>query len=512
MTPQDHNHDHAALTAYALGELSPAEAATISRMIAGSPEARAEYERIAQTVAALRKAPAIPRRTLHPRQRETVLAMGQVPARGAKVLAFHKPASKHRVAWTLAGLATAAALAIGAFIAGLEFASRLHVVVASNPENDSPAQPEKSVVVSDQPSTAVDPTPNHGVVAEAKPTPTTAPSLAPSPTPPVAPASQAAPAPAPSPTPAVVADTTPRSPSPVPTPVAAPENPPPAVAAVAPPASAPAASPQRPATPVPSNLRSFVLANATAETSIALQPRLMRHVPKPVPREFAGLALAAPLPERPKTTAAPAVAAPNPAPRKPAPQPPLVIHSWKAELASCPWDASRRLMRFVAQIPVDQEGVESNTRDYQISVKFDPVQVQAWRLITEKHMPPAGGSNLATRFAWYEIIPGRSFAPTHDKPAAIGTLDIVQPRGAARDSQPLRLLDRGLPWTEAREDFVFETAMVGFNLLLQGTENIGTLNHKLVLELAEQSRDEDPQGQRAKFIATVKQAQKAAGL
>ena len=232
----------------------------------------------------------------------------------------------------------------------------------------------------------------------------------------------------------------------------------------------------------------------------------MRVTPKPVPREFAGQLLAAPIQDKPKT------AARNSTPRKPEPQPQLVIHSWKAEIASCPWDTSRRLMRFVAQIPVDQDGVETNTRDYQISVKFDPAQVQAWRLITEKHMPPSNGGQLATRFAWYEIVPGRSFAPKNDRPATLGTLDIVQPRGAAHDSQPLKLLDRGLAWNDAREDFVFETAMVGFNLLLQGRENVGDLNHKLVLELAEQSKDEDPKGERGKFINIVKQAQKAAGL
>lgn len=127
-------------------------------------------------------------------------------------------------------------------------------------------------------------------------------------------------------------------------------------------------------------------------------------------------------------------------------------------------------------------------------------------------MPPSNGGLLATRFAWHEIIPTRSHAPRFDKPATIGVLEIAQPNGTAHDGQPLKLVDRGLAWNDAREDFIFETAMVGFNLLLQGRENIGALNLMLVLELTEQSKDENPNSERNKSVATVKQAQQAAGL
>jgi hypothetical protein len=469
-----------ALTAFALGELGPAEAASVRRLIATSPEVRAEYERIAQTVAAMRNAPALPRRTLTQRQRETVLAMGQAPSRGPKVVPFAKPPVRRPdAAWGFVKYAAAACLTIGAFALGQRFTPHGDVnVAAHDPLPSAPSQPVAA------------PAPASQVAVASASAPLTQPDIklsrweAVSFEPVLQPPGIA---------PVLLAETPPASPAP-------------AVAAEAPKAITPAVVTSRPTVPAANALKSFTVAVTQAESSIPLRPQLMRVVPKPVPREFAGQVLAAPIQEKPKT------APKNAAPRKPDPQPPLVIHSWKAEIASCPWDSSRRLMRLVAQIPVDQDGVETNKRDYELMVKFDPAQVQAWRLITEKHMPPSNGGLLATRFVWYEIVPGRNFAPKADKPAVLGVLDIIQPRGTARDSQPLKLLDRGLTWNEAREDFVFETAMVGFNLLLQGRENIGNLNHKLVLELAEQSRDDDPKGERGKFITVVKQAQKAAGL
>lgn len=458
-----------ALTAYALGELSPAEAATVRRLIATSPEVRAEYARIEQTLAAMRRnAPPIPRRALAPRQRETILAMGQPPSRGAKVVSL--PYGRVRTpsaAWGFAKFAAAACLTVGAFVLGQKYAPRAGADVSQKEESRppvpmaAPAQPVVNAPVEAPKKPLPDPT-FFEVVPRA---PRVAPALA-------------AEAPAPAETNHVVAE--PKVPAP----------------AVAPRAAITAAN----------LLKSFTAAAAQPESTIFLQPQSMRVPPSPVPRESAGQLLAAPMREKPKTTAK------SSAPRKPEPQPQLVIHSWKAEIASCPWDTSRRLMRFVAQIPVDQDGIENNTRDYEISVRFDPSQVQAWRLITEKHMPPSDGGQLATCFAWYEIVPGRSFAPKADKPAAIGALDILQPRGVGQDGQPLKLLDRGLAWNEAREDFIFETAMVGFNLLLQGADNIGALDHKLVLKLAELGNDDDPKGQRGRFINVVRQAQRAAGL
>lgn len=465
--------DPSTLTACALGELNPAEAAAVRRAIANSPELQAEYARIEQTVAALRHAPAIPRRSLTPRQREAVLSAGQLPSRGPRVI----PISQRRVPQpgALAGIlkfALAACVAIGAFVLGQKYTAHTgqRAVVSGVSRDAAPAMDQSAAPA----------------VASAESTPSPAVEKAA----PQDPEFEAVQQP-PRVKPMLVTET---RPAPAPS------------TAVAEPASVTPAAAPRPLVSPAGALRSFTLVAAQAESKIQLQPKLLRVAAKPVPREFAGQILASPVPEKPKT------AAKNPVFRKPEKQPQLEIHSWKAEIASCPWDTSRRLMRFVAQIPVDQDGIESNARDYQISVRFDPNQVQAWRLVMEKHMPPTNGSPHATRFAWYEIVPARNFAPKTDKPAAIGTLDIVQPRGAAHDGQPLKLLDRGLAWNEKGNDFIFETAMVGFNLLLQGRENIGQLDHKLVLDLASQSSDDDPKGECGKFITAVKQAQKAAGL
>jgi hypothetical protein len=54
--------------------------------------------------------------------------------------------------------------------------------------------------------------------------------------------------------------------------------------------------------------------------------------------------------------------------------------------------------------------------------------------------------------------------------------------------------------------------MIGWNLLLNGTDNTGGLNSTLVLDLAGKNRGDDADDERAKFIRIVKQAQKAVGL
>jgi hypothetical protein len=71
-------------------------------------------------------------------------------------------------------------------------------------------------------------------------------------------------------------------------------------------------------------------------------------------------------------------------------------------------------------------------------------------------------------------------------------------------------VDRGTGWANARDDFLFESAIMGFGLLLKGEKDSGVLDHALVLDLALRAGAED--GERAKFAKLVKDAQKAAGL
>ena len=462
------------LTAFALGELDATESARVKKYLASSPAARAEYVRIEHAIAAMKRGASLPKLTLTKRQRETVLAVGQPPVR-SKVVAFPGTATRRSSpVLTILKFAAAACLAIGAFFLGQRTAT--------------PSKAELAVIDdSSEPQTVDAP---ESLVAQQPQQPAPEPSLETTPAP-VQPEPQKA-----VPKAEVAANPAAAQPSPA----SSPANAEPAAASVHAPSPAIVQTSPAPAPRAAPTLKGFRLVATKPETSVLFQPKLV----KTVPQLFADKVIfAAPMPLSAKPAA--------PEAHKKTEALPLVIHSSRAEIASCPWDSSRRLMRLVVQVPVDQPAVEVPETDYKLIAKFDPFQVQGYRLVAEKHLPPSGGSGLATRFAWYEILPTKNFAPTSAKPITLGTFEIVQPK-ASRDSAPLRLVDRGTSWTEAREDYVFETAMIGFSLLLKGTENVGDLNHKLVLEIAEKSKGEDPKGERAKFIKAVQQARKAAGL
>lgn len=469
-------HDTPDITAYALGELNPDEAAKVRQLMASSPEARAEYDSIQQTIGVLKKAPAFPKRSLNPRQRETVLAMGQPIARQGKILPFPNTATKtSHPFWQVAKIAAVLAVTSGAFYLGQKSApGKASTDVAEAQPKTEPALVETPVTPDPVSTVVTEPamTMQHLITQEQ-------------------PAAHTSSENSPSFTKETIEV---RSEAPI---ASVPANPAPVLKTTEQPAAIVAAV--KPAPASPPSLKAFNLTSSSQESLITVHPKMIR----PEPTVFAGVVLSSPAPLKAKPEA----------PRKIEAQPALIVHSWKAEIASCPWDSGRRLMRFVAQIPVDQAAVESNEADYSLSVKFDPAMVQGYRLVTEKHMQPSKGGTQATRFAWYEIIPTKAFNASSSKPATLGTLDIVQPRGAnSPSSGPLKLMDRGQGWNEAREDFVFETAMVGFSLLLQGSENIGGLNHKLVLDIAEKTKGEDPKGERAKFIQVVKQAKQVIGL
>jgi anti-sigma factor RsiW len=480
MNPQD--YDHPDLTAYALGELDPAEAERVRNWLTQSPEAKAEFERVQHVLGFLQDAPTLPKRSLNSRQRETVLTMGQIPAQVSRpknvvpFLGFRRPAgsgTRPSALWQGVKYAAAACLVAGAFMMGQRTSNRITPLVTT-----------KDVPTAETPQVDLK---------------TPQPKVAPAPETP-----QIAVTPAPAPKPAEV--TPPKSEAPARAVATAPSVPPAAAGPKASPApntapqpTAPASAPVVAAKPAPS-AEGFYLPAKSPEAILQLEPKAIR--PLPVPHEFAGVVLASPM--------APDVK-PESKPEKPEAQPALNL-SWKAEIATCPWDAGRRLMRVVAQIPVDQPGIENFDTSYPLVVKFDPFQVQGYRLVTEKYLRASAGNTQATRFAWYEIIPARNFNASAEKPVTIGTITIEQPRGTNSDVPPLKLSDRGLTWSDWGEAFGFETAMIGWNMLLKGTENIGGLNSKIVLDLAEKTRGDDSKGERVKFINAVKQAQRAVGM
>jgi hypothetical protein len=116
---------------------------------------------------------------------------------------------------------------------------------------------------------------------------------------------------------------------------------------------------------------------------------------------------------------------------------------------------------------------------------------------------------------WYEFQPVSDEAVRTGRPVATVTLEksrFTTPNVGPFDSSKLAVLDRGTAWASAREDFLFESAVVGFGMLLRGGHNSPALNHEVVLSLAEKGKGADASGERAKFIREVNDARRAAGL
>ena len=214
-----------------------------------------------------------------------------------------------------------------------------------------------------------------------------------------------------------------------------------------------------------------------------------------------------------------AFASPLPANGKPEVKPTraseLYIHSWKAEVADCPWNSAHRLLRIVIQVPADQPAVLGSDTGFPLQVTFDAANVKQFRMLCERHLVAAELRSAGTHVLWYEFQPNGGGDSTRDRqvasvmlPNARFTSQTVGPF----DSSKLQVIDRGYSLQNAREDFVFETSVVGFGLLLRGANEVGNLNHDLVLNLAKQGKGADASGERAKFIRVVQDAQRVAGL
>jgi hypothetical protein len=200
---------------------------------------------------------------------------------------------------------------------------------------------------------------------------------------------------------------------------------------------------------------------------------------------------------------------------KPRPASEIYIHAWHAEVASCPWNPDTRLMRVTLQLPPNQAAAADSTNAFPLHVAFDRRHVREFRRLCERHTPATSMDTSGTETVWYEFQPVSDEAIRNGRPIATITLEkgrFTLPSDGPFDGSKLSVLDRGVSWAAAREDFLFESAVVGLSMLLRGDHSSPALNHQVILGLAEKGRGTDSSGERSRFIKQVIDARQSAGL
>ncbi|MFO1441377.1 MAG: DUF3520 domain-containing protein [Verrucomicrobiaceae bacterium] len=461
MNSKDNPH----FTAYALGELDAAQAREIHATLRENSAAAHELEQIEAITDALRHGAPIPNARLSPDQRHAVLHPSHLPRFVQPMMPRSAPVKKPAVVWNAFGRVLKAAAVIALTGAAFLLGWQMH-------------QPVENTTV----ATIVPPTPEP-VKPQTKPVEVV----------------EAPKAPAPKPKVIVVKapEAAPKVQKPA---VVVAEAPKPAPVVVTKVVEAPKPAPQVLSLgfSMPRSLPAFASTSKEPGSRYTLHPALVR----PAPVKNAGEAFASP--------------AKGKAEEKTVKASELLIHSWQAEVATCPWNASHRLLRLVIQLPANQTAVTStNDAAFPMQVSFDPLAVKQFRLLGERHIAAPQLDQAGMHVVWYEFEPnGKSDLKT---PATrqIATLTVPNTRFTQKavgpfDDSKLQVLDRGFTLDNARDDFLFESAVVGFGMLMRGTQQIGSLDHQLVLNLASRAKAESPE--RTRFIKLVQDVQKAAGL
>lgn len=466
-------NDTSELTAYALGELQAHQASAIHQLLSACPAATSELEQIEAVTEALRQRAPIPQERLLPEQRHAVLYPAQIP----RLVVPMKPrpmVKKTARTWPVMGILLKSAALItvtgAAYLAGRQvslISSRIDLVKSQlTPVKNAPVIAAQAKVE----------------VAVEKPTFVPAVTI-----------TAAKPAPVIEKEPLAVIPVPPKSTVIV------------AQAAAAKAASeiihsAPAPTPVVPASVTHLNRQlAFISTNQQTADLFSIKPADIRPQPiKGKDKEQFASPLKGPAPKLEEKSQATGI----------------YIHSWKAETSSCPWNPNTRLLRVTIQLPADQPAATSSM-SYPLDVNFDRRNVREFRRLSERHLPAAELRSAGSQVVWYEFQPATTDLNTAGKPIATITLDqgrfTTQTVGPF-DASQLNVVDRGATYQNAREDFLFESAVVGLGMLLNGDHQCPDLNHQLILDLAEKSQGTDSSGERARFIRQLNEARRAAGL
>ncbi len=488
MNPQDNPH----FTAYALGELSAEEARELHEMLAVTPGAAHELEQIEAVTDALRHGAPIPQARLTHEQRHAVLHPASMPRRIQPMQPRKLVKRPSSTFWPMMrGVLKAAAVVA---LSGVTFLAGWAL---------SPVVKEAAQIATTPPKTMPEPRPSEAGQVKTQEVPVLAAVKVPASLPVLEETK---------PLPVAVEPVDEQKLAMVRKEVLVVEIPP-AIAtpvALSKPAPAPAATPVVTVTAaesgpdlgftIPGGRGDFASTTKQPADQFSLRPGLI----KPAPPKPQGVVFASPLPAGAKPEA------------KPARISEVFIHSWQSEVAPCPWNPGHRLLRLVIQLPADQPAVLGQGAAFPLQVNFDQANVKQYRMLGERHLPAAELRSAGTHVLWYEFQPnGAPSEAVRDR--LVATVTLPSARFTSQtvgpfDSSKLQVIDRGYQLQNAREDFVFESSVVGFGMLLRGTEHVGALNHALVLDLAKKAKGADANGERARFIRVVQDAQQMAGL
>jgi len=464
-------------TAYALGELNAEEASNVHAALTQVPAAAHELEQIEAVTDALRHGAPLPHARLTHEQRHAVLHPANLPRRMQPLLP-RQPAPRPRaVFWPVIGTVLKAAAVVAltgaAYYAGWTVSPVVSQVVNleadKKPVAPQPVQPVEEIAAQPMPEA----TQTQPVIAEAPPIKAHQPQA-----------------------PAITANTVTQE---EPVVVAAkPAKNDPVVVKVSEEVAKPQTTPNM-GFAMFSGRAPFASTTKRTEDQYSLQPALLKPAP---PKSSKAAAFASPQPANIKSEAKPP-ARPNA----------LYIHSWQAEVASSPWNPGHRLLRIVVQLPADQTAVISGEGEFPLRITFDQANVKAFRMLCERHHAASELRTAGTHVIWYEFLPNGASDSTRERQIASVTLPNVRFTSQTVgpfDGSRLRVIDRGFKLQNARDDFLFEASVVGFGLLMRGAEQIGDLDHEMVLGLAQKSAGNSTE--RVRFVRMVQDAKRLAGL
>lgn len=475
--------DNAHFTAYALGELNAEEAAAVHEALTQVPAAAHELEQIEAVTDALRHGAPLPHARLTHEQRHAILHPANLPRRVQPMMPRPPAARPRATFWPVMGAVLKAAAVVAlmgaAYFAGWSIGPAVTPMTAASeePKDTSPVSPPvEEVSAKPEPAMLVQVAPASRVsVAEDSKTKDEEPRTSAPVVPHVSPVSPVA----------VVAGAAKMEPETIEGGKAVAAKPKPAV---------------MPNMGFSMSTGKGVFASTTKkpEDQYSLHPGLLKPAP-PKPKDGA---FASPQPANVKPEA-----------KQPARANALYIHSWQAEVASSPWNPGHRLLRIVIQLPADQPAVISGEGEFPLRITFDQANVKEFRMLCERHHAATELRTAGTHVIWYEFLPNGTSDSTRERQIASVTLPNVRFTSQTVgpfDGSRLRVIDRGFKLQNARDDFLFEASVVGFGLLMRGAEQTGTLDHEMVLGLAQKSVGTS--AERARFVRLVQDAKSLAGL
>lgn len=208
----------------------------------------------------------------------------------------------------------------------------------------------------------------------------------------------------------------------------------------------------------------------------------------------------------------------KPLPKEEIIDPNLIITKQSCQTFKAPWNPKKRIVRLDFYIPTSQPLLAIPQSTVDLIIDFDPLYIKDYRKLSQFYYPPKADSQIGRAVVWIEYIVTPYLSQNQNMTSkTIGKCQLLKSCFHTSLShkeivKPMLIQDQLSSSYNRESDSNLDLAILGYSLLVRGTESVQGLNIQKIEEILNINDSENQSEDKKQFLNTLEQTKELIGI